>query len=84
MILNLTLNIFCNSFTGQIKYYVISFRYNLRRATYALIKVYGKNIRQYEMSWTYWKEVTSSCHVHDEEKNYISVKEYESKKNKSE
>ena len=60
------------------------FRYNLRRATYALIKVYGKDIRQYEMSWSFWKEVTSSCHVHDKEMNYISLEEYESRKRKSE
>ena len=53
-------------------------RYNLRRATYALIKVYGKNMRLYEMSYSYWKEVTSNCHVHDERKNYISVSEYQS------
>ena len=64
--------------------HIFSSRYNLRRATYALIKVYGKNIRMYEMSWSFWKEVTSSCHVHDKEKNYISLKQYESNKIKSE
>ena len=57
-------------------------RYNLRRATFALMKVYGKNIRSYEMSYSYWREVTTNCHVHDEKKNYISVSEHKSNSSK--
>ncbi|KNC82503.1 hypothetical protein SARC_05203 [Sphaeroforma arctica JP610] len=49
--------------------------YNLRRATFALIKAYGDKIHTYEMSPTYWMEVTSECHVHDDVSKYVSVGE---------
>eukprot|EP01134_Creolimax_fragrantissima_P008212 CFRG8212T1 len=47
--------------------------YNLRRATYALLKVYGDRLHTYEMSPTYWADVTSECHVHDDKSKYVSI-----------
>eukprot|EP01104_Vermistella_antarctica_P006030 TRINITY_DN16769_c0_g1_i1.p1 TRINITY_DN16769_c0_g1~~TRINITY_DN16769_c0_g1_i1.p1 ORF type:complete len:416 (+),score=53.99 TRINITY_DN16769_c0_g1_i1:93-1250(+) len=49
--------------------------YNLRRATYALLREYGNDIHTYEMNWEFWNQVTQKCHVYDEEKIYLSIDE---------
>merc|ERR1711871_949702 len=44
--------------------------YNLRRATYALMRKYGDKLHTVEMSLSLWKEVTTHCHVWDEKDAY--------------
>jgi omega-6 fatty acid desaturase (delta-12 desaturase) len=44
--------------------------YNLRRATYALMRQYGDKLHTVEMSLELWMEVTTQCHVWDEKEAY--------------
>ena len=47
--------------------------YNLRRATYALMRKYGDALHSYEMGVELWTSTTLHCHVHDEQEAYKPI-----------
>jgi len=47
--------------------------YNLRRCTYALLKVYGDHLHTAELSWELWRETTTKTHLYDEKNGYAPM-----------
>jgi len=47
--------------------------YNLRKCTYALLKVYGDKLHTETLTWKLWRETTTSTHVYDKTKGYVPM-----------
>jgi len=47
--------------------------YNLRKCTYALLKVYGDKLHTETFSWKLWRETTTSTHLYDKVNGYAPM-----------
>jgi len=47
--------------------------YNLRKCTYALLKVYGDKLHTAQFNWKLWRETTTQTHLYHHENGYAPM-----------